>query len=180
MNIIKKLSSKLYFSKLGELWRNIKYPFRNFYIGISNIIKWTPVLYQDRNWDHIYILKILVFKLKLTRKKLAEDDIVCDEELSKMLESLDRCIFLFEKLNNEWENYEEPQVDIMESKWGKSEFNIKEGFLDIKTPGIKNEEDQILYRNDLLKSYEDGEKNWNDDFKEVMEIFRLNLRNWWD
>lgn len=38
--------------------------------GISNIIKWAPIIYKDRNWDHHYIFEMLKFKLIQQRKEL--------------------------------------------------------------------------------------------------------------
>ena len=32
--------------------------------GIINLIKWFPIIWQDRDWDYHYIYKILHFKLK--------------------------------------------------------------------------------------------------------------------
>lgn len=40
--------------------------------GISNIIKWIPILYKDRNWDDHHILEVLKFKLIQQRKELVE------------------------------------------------------------------------------------------------------------
>lgn len=33
-----------------------------FLQGIKNLIKWFPVIWNDRDWDHMYLLKMLEFK----------------------------------------------------------------------------------------------------------------------
>jgi hypothetical protein len=38
--------------------------------GISNIIKWIPIIYKDRDWDDSYIFEMLKFKLIQQRKEL--------------------------------------------------------------------------------------------------------------
>lgn len=38
--------------------------------GISNIVKWAPTIYKDRNWDDYYIFEILKFKLIQQREEL--------------------------------------------------------------------------------------------------------------
>ena len=38
--------------------------------GISNIIKWIPVLYKDRDWDSHHIFEMLKFKLIQQRKEI--------------------------------------------------------------------------------------------------------------
>ena len=40
--------------------------------GISNIIKWIPVLYKDRDWDSHHIFEMLKFKLIQQRKEIVE------------------------------------------------------------------------------------------------------------
>ena len=47
--------------KIWKFFRSIKY-------GIQNIIKWFPVIWQDRDWDHWFILKIFHFKLNEVEK----------------------------------------------------------------------------------------------------------------
>ena len=42
---------------------NIKYFHKDFANGVSNLWKWFPVIWKDRNWDHSFIYEILKFKL---------------------------------------------------------------------------------------------------------------------
>lgn len=46
--------------------------FRDFYDGITNIIRWIPTIYKDRDWDDYYILAILRKKIEHQRKYLVE------------------------------------------------------------------------------------------------------------
>lgn len=45
------------FIKLKSIYRNIKY-------GILNLIRWFPIIWNDRDWDYQYLYKILYYKLK--------------------------------------------------------------------------------------------------------------------
>ena len=36
--------------------------FNEIVTGISNLIKWTPTIYKDRDWDDHYIFEMLKFK----------------------------------------------------------------------------------------------------------------------
>ena len=46
--------------------------FNRFVEGVQNIIKWIPVVYKDKNWDHSYIYGILEFKLLQQRNCLVK------------------------------------------------------------------------------------------------------------
>ena len=60
---------KNFLEKLKLWWEfEGKYLHRDFIEGIKNLIKWFPIIWKDRNWDHSYIYEILKFKLKKTFK----------------------------------------------------------------------------------------------------------------
>jgi hypothetical protein len=54
------------------LYRWFKWKFPHFhktlYQGIKNLIKWGPIIYQDRDWDYSFTFKILKFKLENTKE----------------------------------------------------------------------------------------------------------------
>ena len=45
------------------MWR-----IRRFYESILNLIRWFPVIWNDRDWDDYYIKKLLYTKIKHVRK----------------------------------------------------------------------------------------------------------------
>ena len=42
----------------------IRNAYRNCRDGITNLWKWAPVIWQDRDWDHYYIYAVLIHKLE--------------------------------------------------------------------------------------------------------------------
>lgn len=43
---------------------------RSFLTGCNNLVKWFPTIWNDRDWDGHYILKILQKKIEFQRKEL--------------------------------------------------------------------------------------------------------------
>lgn len=43
---------------------------RNFWQFLQRLWRWLPILWQDRDWDHAYILIIWRFKLQQVREHL--------------------------------------------------------------------------------------------------------------
>ena len=41
----------------------IYYRWSNLKNGIRNLIKWWPVIWRDRDWDHSYLSRLIEFKL---------------------------------------------------------------------------------------------------------------------
>lgn len=47
---------------------------RSFLTGCKNLIKWTPVIWKDRDWDGNFILKILQKKIEFQREYLVNSN----------------------------------------------------------------------------------------------------------
>ena len=47
---------------------------KQFIDGISNIIRWIPVIYKDKDWDDYYITKILQKKIEHQRAHLVKEN----------------------------------------------------------------------------------------------------------
>ena len=54
----------------NTLYGKLHWRIRYFLEGVKNIIRWIPTLYHDRDWDGVYILKILQKKIEFQRKEL--------------------------------------------------------------------------------------------------------------
>ena len=54
----------------NAVWRSLHWRIRNFLIGCKNIIKWTPTLFKDRDWDQYHIYTILQKKIEFQRKEI--------------------------------------------------------------------------------------------------------------
>jgi hypothetical protein len=52
-----------------RIWNNVKY-------GILNLIKWFPVIWNDRNWDYFYANQIFIRKLELMRDHFYKENYV--------------------------------------------------------------------------------------------------------
>ena len=71
---------------------------RDFINRIKNILRWIPVLYRDRDWDHHFIYEILKFKLKNQAEHLKNGYSDFDREY----ERLQTIIKLMDRVQNEY------------------------------------------------------------------------------
>lgn len=65
--------------KIKDFFRNVKYYFKN-------IIKWSPILWKDRDWDDYYITNTLRFKIENTAKYIAKNNryVGCERDVERM------------------------------------------------------------------------------------------------
>jgi len=81
----------------STIHRNLYYGFRNTYEGIWNIIRWSPIIFRDRDWDWSHLAEIMEYKLRRMHKtfrksnhyvgcqKDALDMLICAEILRRMI-----------------------------------------------------------------------------------------------
>lgn len=53
-----------------KLFGRLHWRIRNFLTSCHNLIKWFPIIWNDRDWDDVFILKILQKKIEFQRKEL--------------------------------------------------------------------------------------------------------------
>lgn len=103
-------------NKLVGWFYKIKY-------GVSNLIKWFPIVWKDRNWDHYYIDAILHFKLRNAYKALVGSNV--DWKMHKKdLQALRICISILDRRLNDWHyNVSNLPTKLIEPKM-QTEFNL--------------------------------------------------------
>ena len=77
-----------------------QYLWRDFKIGVKNIIYWLPIIWKDRNWDHRYIYTILQHKLKSQSKYIGDrgNHISAERDAEIMMS----CVRLIDKVGEEF------------------------------------------------------------------------------
>lgn len=68
--------------------------------GISNLIKWFPLIWKDRDFDHGYLYDILYFKLG-EMQKFFESDNTWSADADKYAEQIKKCRKLLYRIMNE-------------------------------------------------------------------------------
>lgn len=51
-------------------WKNIYWAVDDAWCGIKNVVRWTPVIWFDADFDHDYLSEILEYKFRRMSKKI--------------------------------------------------------------------------------------------------------------
>lgn len=106
--------------KYAPIW------FKQFIDGVSNIVKWAPTIYKNRDWDDGFIFEILKFKLIQQRKELVRGN------RHMGVEAINRditiCLNLIEHIQNEtynleYQDYVREKVWFSDNENGTSTYN---------------------------------------------------------
>ena len=169
--------------------------------GVSNIIKWAPIIYKDRDWDHRYIFEMLKFKLIQQRKELVnanrhtgiEDTnryiTICLNLIELIQEEYHACEYLdyvesnfrFEPTGNQFEGQDtyELKDDIISERYDEYLSKYKSSVRHILNNGYRN----------LEKGEEDDKRrlclyvgmyNQEKCQKLLFKILNEKINHWWD
>lgn len=122
-----------------KLWWKFegRYIHNNIQAGIKNLIKWFPVIWKDRDWDHTYIWYVLKFKLEQQAKCIGGYDRHVSAQ--RDAEIISTCVRLIDK--------------IMEDFYVHEYFDYHE--LSHSFDDIENSENKILNTKLISENYDD-------------------------
>lgn len=100
------------FNKIRLWWKfDGKYLHRDIAQGIKNLIKWFPIIWKDRDWDHQFIFDTLQFKLQNQAKYIGDHN--RHTRAKEDAELMMKCVDLIEKVKTEF--YQAEYMDYHES-----------------------------------------------------------------
>jgi hypothetical protein len=180
MNPIKAVYEK-YDDLIG--WR-----FRRFSTSVGNLIRWFPIVWRDREWDHHYVYEILKHKLTHMAKYFRTRDMWVGQ--IREAERMELCVRLISKVQEEY--YLTEHMDVMEKKYGKMRFNFEkvEG-ADEKNQtrvlngwrygdGDRTQEETEAIRNEYSELAKLGEIRHEKAKRILFELMKRNIGKWWD
>ena len=154
-----------------SFWYNCKY-------GVINLVKWLPVIWKDRDWDHYYLYTILQKKLKgMENLHRNHGNCVGNEAWANQMKE---CVELIENLLDD--DYNEKEFDALDKKWGTIFFEEieKGGGFEIKHKNVKTEEDKEKHIKEFKECMAKENELREKDKDELFKIMRENIDNWWD
>lgn len=169
---------------------NITYPFRDFYRRVKNVLRWLPTIWKDRDWDNSYITEILIKKLELTRDFYLSGK-AYSVEAEKIANEIQEAIDRLHMTRDSWEFYEDPAMEHLQQKWGKTAFSFEPYEHDengevltyemkSKTEKVNTEEEEEQYNKEFRKTLDEARKQYKKDKKDAYKFIAKNIDKWWD
>lgn len=169
-----------------KCWRGVK-RIKDFFLydikqGTENLIKWFPIIWNDRDWDRHFIFKILRFKLQNVEECIRNG---CHLNCEKDADDIKLCYLLLDRIIKD-EYYENASKEFSE-KWGESDFE----FIDVPDKP-EYQELNIRYENDPNNEREEERgkevqklfkhENYlkNQDINMLFDKMRKHILKWWD
>jgi len=100
---------------IGNVWHKLTYPFTRVWGWAIKSIQYSIFLVGDYDWDYFYILRMLQYKLKRTRKQILENNIILrTEEVASQIKHAEDLIQKY--LDDDFCKNEQKKHDVV---WGK-------------------------------------------------------------
>lgn len=143
-------------------WWKIKDFFRRIKPGLGNVIRWFPVIYKDRWWDHSFLYSILKKKLELMEEGFRTAG--CSTNSEKDAKNMKICVLLLDRLIND------AYIDYKNERgWSpKIRFSFE------KEEEMTNQDLDILFK--ILRK----QVMVDQDLHLLLKIMRKQIRCWWD
>lgn len=138
---------------------------------IKNIIRWIPVLWDDHDWDHAYLIRMMHAKIRNMRQYHEEAQFTGDwEETVKQLKIAEDCLYRLSE-----DDYNREAWDAYHKKWPEREWEKdKEGDFFTMAP-LSDEQHK-----ELTALFDEEERLRKQDLKTFADMFATHVRDWWD
>ena len=163
------------------LYNKIKIPIMVFIESIESILFWFPIIWKDRDWDSIYLLKLIEIKIRKMRKYFIESGVAIHSK--KEIRAMVIAETIVKRLKKE--GYDKYLSKKHDEKWGKLEVFL--------APCEKNLSSYSVYRGkiftdkDRKQEYKENkqimeheEYMTNQDLELLGKTFKKHLKKWWD
>lgn len=150
---------------------------RNFKVGILNLIKWFPIIWNDRDWDYNYLLILLKFKLENMSYRLYTDDIstVCRKNSKK----IDKAVKILSRMIED--EYDSNHLKDHDKKWGKLKMTVSPDTfqLNFNRPNVKTQDEKEKEHKEYIGLMKKSERARKRDYKNFFQLLETNIRGWW-
>lgn len=183
-----------------EIFKKIRYKYLDIKNGITQVLKWLPTIYKDRDWDHTYFYIIISKKLELMIKTF-ENSYGKNYEyvgIEKDIEQMRLCKSTLDRIIEEEHvtyarriEYDNLGVDISlytdeelfkDSANFLNDTNLKEiyfGKEELVCDKIFEDYTNEQYRELFCKITELSEKMYQEDLEIFTNILKTQSERWW-
>lgn len=154
--------------KIKDIYYNIKH-------GIPNIIKYIPIIWQDRNWDEHYIYSLLYFKFSDMEKYWRSDNVWSankDKTAHQIMIAKNLCKRLID------DNYTENALKPVEDKYGKLKWHFEPSEIKGYTSMVFDE--TLEESKARSRAYKHSEYMEKQDINYLFRHIEKYIRGWWD
>lgn len=152
---------------------------RNISYGVENLIKWFPIIWQDRDWDHWFLYNIIHFKLKEMENLYRKYG--WNVHAEKTAGKIKLCKCLLNRLIKD--EYLENALKPCEKKWGERHINWnkkRDDLMNFIYDKAKTEKEIKQAEKDFRYADNHSDMMKEQDLDLLFKKMRKHIEGWWD
>jgi hypothetical protein len=152
----------------------------DFKCGTANVIKWFPIIWNDKQWDYHYIYKILYKKFEFIEKHMQSDQCIRSVNQDKYIKQVQVLKYLLNRMING--QYLENALTEYHKKFGDN-LDLCGFFEDHPDkPGCKIYVDKrpIAQQKQWQQASKHSDIMRKQDFDYFFYLLKKNIENFWD
>lgn len=152
----------------------MKYYVGYFLENLRALIDYIPLIWKDRDWDFVFFLLMMKFKLKRMRNYFLKSSILCKKSSKETVDQIKKAEQLIDLMIED--DFIKKEYAAHNKKWGKSKV-LKNGVWgkDFLTESQKKQEQKEIRKIFILE-----EKRRSKTWKDFFSILEKDLPGWWD
>ena len=155
---------------------------RVFFENIKRLFYWIPIIWKDRDYDQIFLFRIIYYKL-LSMKKFYKSDKAMGMPADKNAKDINKALMVLNRIIND--EYEDNAFICHDKKWGDIEFSTiklphKNYKLNMIRKNVITEEDEEKEKKEFHKCLEHSDKQRKQDLDYLFKIMKKYVFEWWD
>ena len=175
----------------ARIWRILPLGIRSFLTGCKNVIRWSPTIFKDRDWDNWHIYNILQKKIEFQRKELINANRHTD--INRDNRDMTIVLNLIERVNEDY--YGAEHLDYSKSKFRFEPIEGDDEYCTMEQDVISENYDEYIKKypssvRKVLKEKPDLDKKdlcfWVAQHNQerahdlLHKILKERMRRWWD
>ena len=175
----------------ARIWRILHWRIRSFLTGCKNVIRWSPTIFKDKDWDQWHIYNILQKKIEFQRQELINANRHTD--INRDNRDMTIVLNLIERVNEDFYGVE--YLDYSESKFRFEPIDGDDEYYTMEQDVISENYDEYIKKypssvRKVLKEKPDLNKKdlcfWVARHNEekahdlLHKILKERIRHWWD
>ena len=175
----------------SRIWRILPLGIRSFLTGCKNVIRWSPTIFKDRDWDHWHIYNILQKKIEFQRQEIIYANRHTD--INRDNRDMTIVLNLIERINEDY--YGTEHLDYSKSKFRFEPIEGDDEYCTMEQDVISENYDEYIKKypssvRKVLKETPDLDKkdlcfwvaihNQEKAHGLLHKVLKERIRHWWD
>lgn len=157
-----------------HLLRRLKRWIRQVVESVGHMAVWLPVIWRDRDWDYVFLLKLIDFKLARMLDHFEQHALLTEEDLGVISGQISRARYLLRGLIEQ--RFEHECYEDWEGAWGnlRTSFRYEDGHrISFTSPEDRPQADALITAMIASQTAE------NAALVELCQTLML-MERWWD